>query len=223
MNKDKLIEICKNHKLEIQTDTTPYGRLIIPYLDDKKLNDNEDYENSKALIAWVYELDDKIRNNDYLGDYENLDDYTCLVNYKNGDLIFEFEFNNSWRYHGLYGDEKITPQHLLPYLPDFINQFEEFRLIELEEENVFCSFSYEKVSVKDVKLNIHDLWSEGSIQLSFKNNFQLIEKIKDEIISLVDKTFHEFDTLIIDSDDGINIDIGSYYDQSYSYEDIFVQ
>ena len=151
MKKENLINLCKNHKLEIHTDTSSYGRLMIPFLDDKKLNDNEDNENSKAIIAWAYELDDKIRNNDYLGDYENLDDYTCLVNFKNGDLIFEFEFNNSWRYHGLYGDEKITPQHLLPYLPDFINQFEEFRLIELEEENVFCSFSYEKVSEKDVK------------------------------------------------------------------------
>ena len=223
MNKDKLIVICKNHKLEIHTDTTAYGRGMIIYLDDKKLNDNEDHENSKALIAWAYELNDKLINNDYLDHIEKLDDFTCLVNYKNGGLIFKFKFNNSWRYQGLYGDEKITPQHLLPYLPDFINQFEEFRLIELEEENVFCSFSYEEVSEKDVKLNIHDLWSEGSIQLSFKNNSQLIEKLKDEIKSLVDETFHEFDNLIIDSDDGFNIDIGSYYDQSYSYEDIFVQ
>jgi len=223
MKKENLINLCKNHKLEIHTDTSSYGRLMIPFLDDKKINDNEDNENSKALIAWAYELNDKITSNDYLDDYDNLDDYTCLVNYNNGELIFEFEFNNSWLYRGLYDDEKITPQHLLPYLSDFINQFEEFRLIELEEENVFCSFSYEKVSEKDVKLNIHDLWSEGSIQMSFKNNSQLIGELKDEIKSLVDETFHKFDTLIIDSDDGIHIDIGSYYDQGYSYEDIFVQ
>ena len=93
MKKENLINLCKNHKLEIHTDTSSYGRLMIPFLDDKKINDNEDNENSKALIAWAYELNDKITSNDYLDDYDNLDDYTCLVNYNNGELIFEFEFN----------------------------------------------------------------------------------------------------------------------------------
>lgn len=53
MDRIALIEICKKHKLEIQTDTTPYGTGIIVYIDDKKINNQVEYSD---LVDWSYSV-----------------------------------------------------------------------------------------------------------------------------------------------------------------------
>ena len=46
-------------------------------------------------------------------------------------------------------------------------KFDEFKNLSLEEESLFCSFTYEKKPNKALKLEIHDIWSEGETEISF--------------------------------------------------------
>lgn len=214
MDVHNLIEICKKHKLEIQTDTTPYGRSIIVYIDDKKIDNQVEYSD---LLDWSY----SVLNETIVNQLEILDSYNCNVIIKEDTLKFDFEFNNSWEYEGSYGEDKVTPNELLPYLPDFINGFEEFKNLSLEEESLFCSFTYEKKTINTLKLEIHDIWSEGETEISFLSCVDLIESLKQELLESIELKFSGHDELWICSEDGIDISLLSTYNKEFWYEDLF--
>lgn len=214
MDRIALIEICKKHKLEIQTDTTPYGTSIIVYIDDKKIDNQVEYSD---LLDWS----DSVLNETIVNQLEILDSYNCKVIIKEDTLKFDFEFNNSWEYEGSYGEDKVTPNELLPYLPDFINGFEEFKNLSLEEESLFCSFTYEKKTINTLKLEIHDIWSEGETEISFLSCVDLIESLKQELIESIELKFSGHDELWICSEDGIDISLLSTYNKEFWYEDLF--
>ena len=54
---------------------------------------------------------------------------------------------------------------------------------------MFCCFTYDNNSSPEIE--IHDLWSEGSAEISFKQNVDLIEKLKVEIEKRINQTFDE--------------------------------
>lgn len=210
-----LFSICKDHKLEIQTDISGYGRSVNVFLDNKKIsNENKDYS---ELIDWSY----NVLHGKIMDDFENLDSFICNIVCRGDDLYFEFEFDNSWKYDGLYEGDKITPQDILPYLPDFIKQFKEYNSLELDEDYVFCSFTYNQSWDNTISIDIHDLWSEGDVNQSFISNLELIERLKVEILRSVEKTFSEYQQLWVCSEDGIDISILSTYKQIYSYDELF--
>ena len=214
MDRNIILEICEKHKLEIQTDTTPYGRGIIVYIDDKKINNQVEYSD---LVDWSY----SVLNETIVNQWEILDSYNCKVNIKEDTLKFDFEFNNSWEYEGSYGEDKVTANELLPYLPDFINGFDEFKNLSLEEESLFCSFTYEKKTNSTLKLEIHNIWSEGKTEISFLSCIDLIEILKQELIESIEIKFLDHDELWICSEDGIDISLLSTYNKGLSYEDLF--
>ena len=214
MDAHNLIEICKKHKLEIQTDTTPYGTRILVYIDDKKIDNQVEYSD---LLEWSY----SVLNETIVNQLEILDSYNCNVIIKEDTLKFDFEFNNSWEYEGSYGEDKVTLNELLPYLPDFINGFEEFKNLSLEEESLFCSFTYEKKTINTLKLEIHDIWSEGETEISFLSCVDLIESLKQELIESIELKFSGHDELWICSEDGTEISLLSTYNKEFWYEDLF--
>ena len=214
MDRITILEICKKHKLEIQTDTTPYGTSIIVYIDDKKIDNQVEYSD---LLEWSY----SVLNETIVNQLEILDSYNCNVIIKEDTLKFDFEFNNSWEYEGSYGEDKVTLNELLPYLPDFINGFEEFKNLSLEEESLFCSFTYEKNPDNPLKLEIHDIWSEGETEISFLSCTDLIESLKQELVDSIELKFSGHDELWICSEDGIDISLLSTYNKELSYEDLF--
>lgn len=215
MKKEVLLEICSIHKLEIEMEATPYGRAIHVILDENKLDSHLEDGKYEDLILWSHVLSDKVL------DWLNLDDFSCLIKNENQELIFNFLFNEKWKYNGQYGDKKITPQHLLPHLPEFINQFEKYKDLELREENVFCSFTYDYNSPKKTKIEIHDLWVEEPLEISFEKNFELIEKLENEMEKLINNTFEDLFNLYIYSEDGIEIDIDIPREEKYLYDDLF--
>lgn len=214
MDRITILEICKKHKLEIQTDTTPYGTSIIVYIDDKKIDNQVEYSD---LLDWSY----SVLNETIVNQLEILDSYNCNVIIKEDTLKFDFEFNNSWEYEGSYGEDKVTLNELLPYLPDFINGFEEFKNLSLEEESLFCSFTYEKKPDNPLKLEIHDIWSEGETKISFLSCTDLIESLKQELVDSIELKFSGHDELWICSEDGIDISLLSTYNKELSYEGLF--
>ena len=214
MDRITILEICKKHKLEIQTDTTPYGTRILVYIDDKKIDNQVEYSD---LLEWSY----SVLNETIVNQLEILDSYNCNVIIKEDTLKFDFEFNNSWEYEGSYGEDKVTLNELLPYLPDFINGFEEFKNLSLEEESLFCSFTDEKNPANPLKLEIHDIWSEGETEISFLSCTDLIESLKQELVDSIELKFSGHDELWICSEDGIDISLLSTYNKELSYEDLF--
>ena len=215
MIREKLLMICKSHKLEICTDTTPYGRSMLVYLDDKKIQYGDDGNDEKFLLEFAYELNEKVL------DSHNLDNFSCTLKQNNDDLILHFYFDNSWEY-GSDGYEQITPQHLLPHLPDFINQFEEFKRVELNEDNVFCSFTYDNSLEESLKLIIHDVWSEGEIDRSFIDHNNLLESLKQELSNRIENTFSG-DELWVCSEDGVYLSISSKYKEEYDFGGFFIE
>ena len=84
---------------------------------------------------------------------------------------------------------------------------------------MYCCFTYDNNSSPEIE--IHDFWSEGSVEISFNQNVDLIEKLKVEIEKRINQTFHEHDELWINSENGIDIDISILYEEKYTYEDLF--
>jgi hypothetical protein len=213
MKKETLLEICSNHKLEIETNITPYGRGMIVSLDDNKLDSNNKEKKHKELIDWSYDL------HDIVIEWDNLDGFSCLIKNENQELIFKFYYNESWKYNGIYGDKEIKAEHLLPHLPEFINQFKQYQNLQLKEDEVYCCFTFDNNSSPEIE--IHDLWSEGSVEMSFNQNIDLIEKLKVEIEKRINQTFHEHHKLWINSENGIDIDIDIPHEEEYTYEELF--
>ena len=213
MKKETLLEICSNHKLEIETDITPYGRGIIVSLDENKLDSNHKEEKHRELIDWSWDL------NEIVSEWDDVAHFSFLIKNENQELIFKFCYNENWKYNGEYGDEEITAEQLLPNLPEFINQFKQYQDLQLNEDEVFCYFTYDNNNSPEIE--IHDLFSEGSVEMSFNKNVDLIEKLKIEIEKRINQTFHEHDKLWINSENGIDIDIDIPYEEEYTYEDLF--
>jgi len=213
MKKETLLEICSNHKLEIETEITPYGRGMIVNLDDNKLDSNNKEEKHRELIDWSWDL------NEIVSEWDDVAHFSFLIKNENQELIFKFCYNENWKYNGEYGDEEITAEHLLPHLPEFINQFKQYQNLQLKEDEVYCYFTYDNNSSPEIE--IHDLFSEGSLEMSFNQNVDLIEKLKVEIEKRINQTFHEHDKLWINSENGIDIDIDIPHEEEYTYEDLF--
>jgi len=213
MKKETLLEICSNHKLEIETDITPYGRGIIVSLDENKLDSNHKEEKHRELIDWSWDL------NEIVSEWDDVAHFSFLIKNENQELIFKFCYNENWKYNGEYGDEEITAEHLLPHLPEFINQFKQYQNLQLKEDEVYCYFTYDNNNSPEIE--IHDLFSEGSVEMSFNKNVDLIEKLKIEIEKRINQTFHEHDKLWINSENGIDIDIDIPHEEEYTYEDLF--
>jgi hypothetical protein len=213
MKKETLLEICSNHKLEIETDITPYGRGMIVSLDENKLDSNDKEEKHRELIDWSWDL------NEIVSEWDDVAHFSFLIKNENQDLIFKFCYNENWKYNGEYGDEEITAEQLLPNLPEFINQFKQYQDLQLKEDEVYCYFTYDNNNSPEIE--IHDLFSEGSVEMSFNKNVDLIEKLKIEIEKRINQTFHEHDKLWINSENGIDIDIDIPHEEEYTYEDLF--
>jgi len=213
MKKETLLEICSNHKLEIETDITPYGRGIIVSLDENKLDSNHKEEKHRELIDWSWDLNEKV------SEWDDVAHFSFLIKNENQELIFKFYYNENWKYNGEYGDEEITAEQLLPNLPEFINQFKQYQDLQLKEDEVYCYFTYDNNNSPEIE--IHDLFSEGSVEMSFNKNVDLIEKLKIEIEKRINQTFHEHDKLWINSENGIDIDIDIPHEEEYTYEDLF--
>jgi len=213
MKKETLLEICSNHKLEIETDITPYGRGIIVSLDENKLDSNHKEEKHRELIDWSWDL------NEIVSEWDDVAHFSFLIKNENQELIFKFYYNENWKYNGEYGDEEITAEQLLPNLPEFINQFKQYQDLQLKEDEVYCYFTYDNNNSPEIE--IHDLFSEGSVEMSFNKNVDLIEKLKIEIEKRINQTFHEHDKLWINSENGIDIDIDIPHEEEYTYEDLF--
>ena len=213
MKKETLLEICSNHKLEIETDITPYGRGMIVSLDENKLDSNNEEEKHRELIDWSWDL------NEIVSEWDDVAHFSFLIKNENQELIFKFYYNENWKYNGEYGDEEITAEQLLPNLPEFINQFKQYQDLQLKEDEVYCYFTYDNNNSPEIE--IHDLFSEGSVEMSFNKNVDLIEKLKIEIEKRINQTFHEHDKLWINSENGIDIDISIPHEEKYTYEDLF--
>lgn len=214
MDINNLIEICKSHKLELVTDTTPYGRSLNLFLNDKRVDNQQ--EKFSEILDWSY----SVLNETIVNQLETLDGYSCKIFTREENLYFDFEFNNSWEYEGSFGEDRVTPIELLPYLPDFINEFKEFQNLELDEETLFCSFTYEKNSDMSLRLEIYDVWSEGKTEMSFLSCFDLIESLKRELVDRIELKFSGHDYLWICSEDGIDISLLSTYKREFSYQDL---
>ena len=213
MKKETLLEICSNHKLEIETDITTYGRGMIVSLDDNKLDSNNKEKKHRELIDWSWDL------NEIVSEWDDVAHFSFLIKNENQELIFKFCYNENWKYNGEYGDEEITAEQLLPNLPEFINQFKQYQDLQLKEDEVYCYFTYDNNNSPEIE--IHDLFSEGSVEMSFNKNVDLIEKLKIEIEKRINQTFHEHDKLWINSENGIDIDIDIPHEEEYTYEDLF--
>ena len=73
MKKETLLEICSNHKLEIETDITPYGRGMIVNLDDNKLDSNNKEEKHRELIDWSWDL------NEIVSEWDDVAHFSFLI------------------------------------------------------------------------------------------------------------------------------------------------
>lgn len=213
MDRNALIQFCKKYKLEIQSDITPYGVKLIVYVDNKSIDSNEEFSD---LRDWAYDLHDIIVNK-----LEILDSYNCNVDLIEDTIKFDFQFNNSWEYEGQYEMDRVTPSELLPYLPDFIVEYEEFKKLDLDEESLYCSFTYDEKSNKDISINIHNLWSEGEIEMSFISHKNLIIDLKNELTERVKEVFNDYDELWLCSEDGIDISVSSTYKSVITYDELF--
>lgn len=209
-----ITEICKKHKLEIQTDTTPYGRSIIVYIDDKKIDNEGEFSD---LLDWSY----TVLNETILNQLEILDSYSCEIFIREENINFDFEFDNSWEYEGLYSEDRVTPNDLLPYLPDFIKGFEGFENLDLDEESLFCAFTYEEETNNVFRLDIHDVWSEGEIEMSFVTNENLMVNLRNDLVKRITLIFSGHDKLWICSEDGIDISLLSTYKKEFKFNDLF--
>lgn len=214
MTKDLLLEICSRNTLQFYTETTPYGRGITVLLNDKELDSTRCDKRFENLNEWAEEVNEKILEGD------NLDDFHCHVLHDDKGLFFQFEFDNSWLFTGQNGTHEIVPADLLPALPDLINQFEEFQGLELNEEDVLCSFTYERGLDEEPILEILDLWSEGPSAESFIQHLGIIEVLKIEINKLILQSFGK-ETLLSIVVNGDDITFNSIYKEEYAFEDIF--
>jgi hypothetical protein len=212
---DTLIKICRDSKLELRKVETNYGNYFEVYIDGIELK----YGSKELgfLLDWIH--DDL--NHALIGKFEILDPFSGRIYLKDEQVFFDLKFNNSWKYDIDDGGEEVTIFDLLPYLPDFINQFEEFSPLALDEDLIFCSINYEKNYGEDGRLVIQDLWCEEPNEISFMSNDRLIQELSNEINRRIQNQFEESQELFISSADGTSISIYSTYKEEFSFEDLF--
>ena len=212
---DAIKKICKDSKLELRKVETNYGNFFKVYIDDSELEYGS--KDSDFLLDWLH--DDL--NHAFIDKFDILDPFEGVIFLKNDQIFFDLEFNNTWKYDGTHGGEEITIFDLLPFLPEFITQFEEFSTLALDEDLIFCSFSYEKNYGEDGKLVILDLWCEEPNEISFMSHDRLIQELSNEINNRIQNQFEESQELFVSSEDGVSISIYSTYKEEFSFEDIF--
>jgi hypothetical protein len=212
---NELIKICRNSKIELRKIMTNYGNGFEIFIDGLELHyGSKEFD---FLIDWIHvDLIHAI-----IDKFEILDSFDGIIYLKNEQVFFDLKFNNSWKYDIDDGGEEVTIFDLLPYLPDFINQFEEFSTLVLDEDLIFCSFTYEKNYGEDERLVIQDLWCEEPKEISFMSNDRLIQELSQEINCRIQNQFEESQELFISSEDGISISIYSTYKEEFSFEDLF--
>lgn len=214
VTKEDLISILKNHKVNIFTQVY-YGLSVDLYIDDQKVEyDNKDFG---ELQSWAYHVfSEKI-----IQDHEILDTFDCDVNIVNDDVIFSFEFDNTWKFDGRHGEDGVSIHDILPCLPDIINKQIAYSEVELDEDSLYCSFSFNKEFNSIPKLEIHNIWTDDPEEISFELNDDLIEELKMDIVNNIESTFYEYDSLWVNSDDGIDISIQSNYKSVMTYDEVF--
>lgn len=205
MEKQILIELVGNHDVSIHSDATSVGRQMYVNLDGLDLDwDNPLNDKYKGLDDLAWELSNWINKWDAV-DVLNANGFSCALKMDNQELLFDFEFNISDRCAGISMGEEITHKCLLPNLPKLINQFKEYKNLELNEEYVCCCFTYDediRAAEDKVVLEISDLSArdKDGRDVSFIKNSELIESLKTEILKHINDNvwLDDYETLSIE-------------------------